>query len=316
MPTRGFDLLLAALDAAVDRSKVVLAVLDVVLAVSAGFVVVLLANLVGDRRLALALALIWAIAVWLIHALVTGAISRIAYVELRGGPRISLAEGVAYATRHAASFVVVPLLPVLAAIAVAGVEWLAFLVSRVPGAGDVLTAVLFLPAVLINAAVLVLVAIGVWLAPAEVAAEGGSPLVTLVSLRRMVVATPGRLLLYFTITLALGAVIGTLLGGLLWVATSQTLTIAASAGSASARAGNIVAMVAALGLDGLAAGRTSSPTAMVPLLIYLLYTTLLVAVVATLPLLVFPLCAACAARLNVLGTTSAPGAVDRRDGVD
>jgi hypothetical protein len=310
MPTRGIDLVLASLDAALDRSKITLALVDVVLAASAAFAVVLVGNLAGDRAVALALAVVWAGVVWIVHAVVAGAIARIAHVELSLGPPIDLPVAVTYALRHGRSLVVAPGVVVLVTAGVIGVEAAALLVSRLPAVGDVAAAVLFLPAVLVNMALILLAVPALWLTPAVVAADGGATRATLGQVWATIRAAPGRLLLYLVATVIVMAVVGIALAAVMWLAISMALSVAGWAGLEAARADGFLAMLADLGLSGLDAGHVPATTALVPLIVYVLYGVLLVALVATIPLLVFPVCAACAARISVTGETGASATDD------
>jgi hypothetical protein len=143
-----------------------------------------------------------------------------------------------------------------------------------------------------------------WLTPAIVAGHGRSTLATIGILKDAVSAAPGRLVAYFAASAALTLAVGGALAALLWAASSQTLALAASAAAQPGNAGGLAATLVDLGLAALADGRTPAAADAVPLLIYVLYALALGAVVLTLPLLVFPVCAACAAYVGVAGAAS------------
>jgi len=200
MQPGGIDLLLQALDVSLERRKLVLAVLGLAAAGIIGGIFFVSAASVGNGSAAMVAALLGIVVIWVISALFTGAISKMSYEDLAGRPPPGMGEALRYAANHLAGLLFAPLLLWIAVLAAIIAEAVILLLGRIPAVGSILSALLFLPLVLINVFLLVFVLLGGWLVPAIIAGEGTGVVETLSRLRTIVRQAPGRITTYLAMT--------------------------------------------------------------------------------------------------------------------
>jgi hypothetical protein len=314
MQTTGIDLLLRAIDVSLDRRKLTLAVLGLVVAGLIGGIFFGLAGRVDDTAVKALLALLGLIAMWVVAALFVGAISKMSYESLAGRPPLTMGEALRYAANYLTGLLFAPLLLWVVVLAVYIAEAIVLLLGRIPTAGPVLSALLFLPLVLINMLLLLLVSVGAWLVPAIISGEGTGPMETLSRLRTIVRQATGRIVTYWVITIFLTVALGLVLLTVMSFATTQTQfvsTVVVSGGAPSTLTGpfgpgptepllsRLLQLFGPFGEGGRAAGFAA--------LLYLLAGLLLVAIVVAIPYFIFPLTCACAVHISVIG--GAPAAV-------
>jgi hypothetical protein len=306
MQTTGIDLLLRAIDVSLDRRKLTLAVLGLVVAGLIGGMFFGLAGRVDDTAVKALLALLGLIAVWAVTTLFTGAISKMSYESLVGRPPLTMGEALRYAATHLTSLLFAPLLLAAMILAVYIAEAIVLLLGRIPTAGPILTSLLFLPVVLINMFLLAFVFLGAWLVPAIIAGEGTGVVETLSRLRTIVRQAPGPIATYWVMAVALMIILGLVLLTVMSIAITQTeaLTALASGGSPSALAGLFVTSPIDYLLGPLGQFGRAVDTA---ILLYVLALLLLGVVVVAIPYFIFPLACACAVHISV--TRGAPAAV-------
>lgn len=306
MQTTGIDLLLKAIDVSLERRKLALAVVGLVVMGVIGGIFFGLAGRVDDIAVKAILAFLGLIALWVIAALFIGAISKMSYESLAGRPSPGIGEALRYAVNHLTSLLFAPLLLWVVILAVYIAEAIVLLLGRVPTAGPIMSSLLFLPVVLINMLLLAFVFFGAWLVPAIIAGEGTGVVETLSRLRTIVRQAPGRIATYWVMTVALMIILGLVLLTVMSIAITQTeaLTALASGSSPSALAGLFVTspidyLLGPLGQFGRAVD--------IAILLYVLALLLLSTVVVAIPYFIFPLTCACAAHISVTG--GAPAAV-------
>jgi hypothetical protein len=304
MQPTGIDLLLKALDVSLDRRKLALAVLGLV---AAGLIAGIFFGLAAflDNNVAVALvALLGLIAIWVVATLFTGAIAKLSYDNLAGRPPPGLGEALRYAANHLAGLLLAPLLLWVMILVAIIAEAVVLLLGRVPAVGPILSALLFLPLVLINGFLLVFVLVGGWLVPAIIAGEGTGVLETLSRLRAIVRQAPGRITTYLAMTVLLMVILGLVLLLVISVATTQTQIlsmITAFGGSFSVNPtellfGSLLRFFGPLGGFGGSGLATD-----IAGLLYRLAWLLLSAVVVATPFFIFPLACACATHISVTG---------------
>lgn len=319
MQPGGIDLLLQALDVSLERRKLVLAVLGLAAAGIIGGIFFISAASVGNGSAAMVAALLGIVIIWVISALFTGAISKMSYEDLAGRPPPGMSDALRYAANHLASLLFAPLLLWIAVLAAIIAEAVVLLLGRIPAVGSILSALLFLPLVLINVFLLVFVLLGGWLVPAIIAGEGTGVVETLSRLRTIVRQAPGRITTYLAMTVFLMVVLGVILLSLTSFATAQTqvLSIVMTSGTSAFAltspfgSGPMALLMAPLlqffgplggfGGFGLAADIAG--------LLYMLGWLLLSAIVVAIPYFIFPLACACAAHISATGGAPAPAAV-------
>ena len=140
MQPTGIDLLLKAIDVSLDRRKLALAVLGLVVAIVISGVFFGLAARVDDIAARALIVLLGLVALWIVTALFLGAISKMSYEDLAGRLPYDRGAALRYATDHMLSFLFAPLLLWVAVLAVYLVEALVLLLGRIPTAGPILSA--------------------------------------------------------------------------------------------------------------------------------------------------------------------------------
>ncbi|HIQ04661.1 MAG TPA: hypothetical protein EYH31_03095 [Anaerolineae bacterium] len=225
MQTTGIDLLLKAIDVSLERRKLALAVVGLVVMGVIGGIFFGLAGRVDDIAVKAILAFLGLIAVWVIAALFIGAISKMSYESLAGRPSPGIGEALRYAVNHLTSLLFAPLLLWVVILAVYIAEAIVLLLGRIPTAGPILSSLLVLPIVLINMLLLVIVSVGAWLIPAIIAGEGTGAIDTLSRLKTIVRQAPGRIVTYWVTTAFLMVILGLVLFTLMSVAITQTEAI-------------------------------------------------------------------------------------------
>ncbi len=226
MNTSGIDLILRSIDLAFDRRKLALALAGIaVSAIGSGFFAWIGSQLGDNVALASIFLLIGLIFAWATISLFAGAITRLSYGDLAGWPARKALDAVQDAFQRLPSLLFAPLLLGIAWIGVILAQWLLMLLGRIPYLGELLVAVLFLPAVLLNTLMLVILLAGIWLVfPVAIGENAGVSQ----TLRRVVDVTrraPGRILTYMGITLLLSLLVTAVLAALVLVAYSLTLTL-------------------------------------------------------------------------------------------
>jgi len=306
MQTTGIDLLLRAIDVSLDRRKLALAVLGLVVSGVIGGIFFGLARRVDDIAVKALLALLGLIAVWVVAALFIGAISKMSYESLTVRAPLAMGEALRYATKHLTGLLFAPLLLWVVVLAVYIAEAIVLLLGRISTAGPILTSLLFLPVVLINMFLLITVSVGAWLVPAIIAGEGTGAMDTLSRLRAIVRQAPGRIVIYWVTTAFLMVILGLVLLTLMSVAIAQTEAL-----SSLASGGALALLTSLFGgnpLDYLEGSFGAGGGAVnIAILLRVLALLLLSTVVVAIPYFIFPLTCACAAHISVAG--GAPAAV-------
>lgn len=315
MQSSGVDLLLKALDVSLDRHKLLVAILEIVTITTVGLFFLFVAGKLagnGDSQLpSLILLFMGAALTWVVASWFNGALSHLSYEELAGRPRPSIGEAFGFATHHLASLLLVPILLLAILLGASIVEALVLLVGRIPSIGGFLAVLLFLPIVLVNAALIFALFFGTWLTPAIVAGDQTGPMQTMRQLESLVRQTPGRLIAFFTLTLVLMFMLGGVLYGILSAAGTQTQLLIAMAGGVNGTdlglSSRLLGLLMSLaGYGGLSALGLGSPDVGLIGLLYLLAWVLLFACAAAVPFAIFPLSSACAVHINLAGAAALP----------
>lgn len=194
----GPELLFRAVDVALDHRKLALGVLGLV---AAGIVAALFLWLAGTLAeasgvLAVALGVIGVIALWLVLTYFSGAITRLAFLELGEGQRGEVRQALSYARRHLMGFFLSPLALLVVLVLTLGAEALLLLIGRVDYVGELVVSLVFLPLVLVNLGVLILAWFGTALSFPIMADRGVGVRDTLSQIWSLVRRMPGRLVAY------------------------------------------------------------------------------------------------------------------------
>jgi len=223
----GLDMLLRAIDVALDRRKLLLTLGGTVLAGLAVFLASLVAISIQHESLPLFLLFVaaGAILVWVIMSLTFGAVTQMSYADLVGRGRAKVREAIEYALRRWVDFVLTPL-ALLIVVAVAGlIEVVIMLIGRVPYAGELLTSLLFLPALVFNLFLVVVLSFGSSLIYPIVVDRGRGVGGTLAYVLVVIRHAPARVAFYLGIA-GLLTVIAT---GVLWLLLSEALLLTVQA---------------------------------------------------------------------------------------
>lgn len=230
MNASGFDLILRAIDLSFDRRKLLLAILGAVATVVVGGLFVWIGTQLARDAGILALlfymvGLIGAVATMTVFS---GAITRISYGDLIGQPVRSAGEALSAALGRLPTLLLSPLLMFLGVGAVLLIEALALLLGRIPILGELIVSIAFVPLVLFNAFLLIVVAVSAWLIfPIAIVENAG----IIQAIQRTIELTrraPGRIMLYLVMAGVLSIIIVVGVGLLLLLAYSLTLTLTVS----------------------------------------------------------------------------------------
>jgi hypothetical protein len=203
MATTGIDLILRAIDLALDRRKVALAFAGIV---AFGLILglfSLLSNAIGseDEALGIVVLILGLLVVWVLGALFSGAIAWLAWADLNGQPGLGAGAALQYAGGRLASFLLAPLGLGLIGFAVLLAETLILLMGRIPYAGELLAGLLYLPLVVINILVGLMIYMGSWLVyPAVVEADRGV-IETIRHVVRTMRSAAGQIVSYFILAI-------------------------------------------------------------------------------------------------------------------
>jgi hypothetical protein len=228
MNMSGLDLVLKSIDLSFDWRKLALAILGIVATVLGGGLFIWIGNqLARDAGvLALLFNLVGLLIAMAINALFMGAITRLSYDDLTGQPaQRGLTTALLDAVPRLPTLFLSPLLLVLGVLAVIVVEAVLLLLGRIPILGEIIVALVFLPLILINAFLFIVLAASTWLIiPIAVAENAG----VIPAIQRAIDLTrraPGRIVVYLIITTFLAFFIVLGVGLLLFLAYSVTLSL-------------------------------------------------------------------------------------------
>ncbi len=316
-PPMGIDLLMQALDVTFDGRKLAVAVVGAAISLAVAVLGLYLAAWLSDYLwLALLCLIFTSVVAWAISSLFGGAVARLSHVELGGGGRPSVGQALSYAFEHLVSLLLVPLALGLVFLGAWAMQALIlWIVQLVPAVNSVLSALLYLPFVLVNMTILFVALFGGWLTPAIVAGEGTGPSATLRRLVAIARQSPGRLAAYFALMLVFALMLGAVLFGVEVLASSvvHSTTLATRWLGGAGSTGDLGGLGEALPLSTrvlLALGSGDllgliTPTSGAAGLVYLLTTAALVACTGALAFTVFPLSSACAAHISLSGRSPA-----------
>lgn len=194
----GVDLLFRAVDVALDLRKLALGFGGLLAAaILAALTLWLVGQAAGESALlVIAVSLIGALALWVALTYVTGALSRLALLELAEGERVEIRPALAYAWRHLFSFLLSPLALLVGLVLVVVVEGILLLIGRIDYLGELVVSLVFLPLVLANLAVFLLAFFGTGLSFPIIADRGGGVRDTVAQVWAIVRRMPGRLVAY------------------------------------------------------------------------------------------------------------------------
>jgi hypothetical protein len=228
MNMSGLDLVLKSIDLSFDWRKLALAILGIVATVLGGGLFIWIGNqLARDAGvLALLFNLVGLLVAMAINALFMGAITRLSYDDLTGqSTGRGLTAALLDAVPRLPTLFLSPLLLVLGVVAVIIAEAVLLLLGRIPILGEIIVALVFLPLILINAFLFIVLAASTWLIiPIAVAENAG----IVPAIQRAIDLTrraPGRIVIYLIITTFLAFFIVLGVGLLLSLAYSITLSL-------------------------------------------------------------------------------------------
>ena len=230
MNASGFDLILRAIDLSFDRRKLSLAILGAIATVIVGGVFVWIGNQLARDTGILALlfyltGLIGAVATM---AVFSGAITRISYGDLVGQPVQRISEALSLSLGRLPTLLLSPLLIVLGVAVAALIEALALLIGRIPILGELIVSIAFVPLVLFNAFLPIVVAVSVWLIFPIAIAENAGVIQAIQRTIELIRRAPGRIMLYLIMSALLSILVVVGAGLLLVSAYSMTLTLTVS----------------------------------------------------------------------------------------
>lgn len=230
MNASSFDLILRAIDLSFDRRKLSLAILGAIATVIVGGVFIWIGNqLARDTGiLAMLFYLVGLIGAVATMAVFSGAITRISYGDLIGQPMHRISEALSLSLGRLPTLLLSPLLIVLGVAVAVLIEALTLLIGRIPILGELIVSIAFVPLVLFNAFLLIVVAVSVWLIFPIAIAENAGVIQAIQRTIELVRRAPGRIMLYLIMSALLSILVVAGAGLLLVSAYSLTLTLTVS----------------------------------------------------------------------------------------
>jgi hypothetical protein len=197
-PAIGLDLMFRAMDVALDRRKLALAVLGFLAAGILGALLfwVFVRVTPDSVLLSAVVGLVGAILLWCILTFATATLSRLIFQELSEGKRETVRDALRYASQHFLAFLLSPLVLVIGLVLVLVGESVFLLLGRVQYVGELAVSLAFLPLVVLNLAVILVAWFGTALIYPTVADRGGGIVDTITSVLALVRRAPGRLVAY------------------------------------------------------------------------------------------------------------------------
>lgn len=197
-PAAGLDLMFRAMDVALDRRKLALAVLGFL---AAGILGALLFWVFGRLTLdsvllSVVVGLVGAILLWCILTFATATLSRLIFRELGEGKRETVRDALRYASQHFLVYLLSPLVLVIGLVLVLVGESVFLLLGRVQYVGELAVSLAFLPLVILNLAVILVAWFGTALIYPTIADRGGGIVDTITSVLALIRRAPGRLVAY------------------------------------------------------------------------------------------------------------------------
>jgi len=163
MKTVGFDLILKALDVALDRRKIVFAVAGLFAAFLASALFLWLASKTRDDGLSTILNLLGLLISWVISTLVTGAVAKMSYDELSDRPAQGWSAALNYSLSHWTSLILSPLALLIGIILIAVGELAILFLGRIPYLGELWASLLFPLLIVLNIFLILLGFLSSWL---------------------------------------------------------------------------------------------------------------------------------------------------------
>jgi hypothetical protein len=219
----GLDLLLRAVDASLDRRKLLVTLAGTALAGLAAFLAFLIADSIQYESVPLFVlfAVIGVILVWVIMSLTFGAVTQISYADLAGRNPVTVREAARYALRRAADFALAPLALLFVVALVGLAEVIIMLIGRVPYVGELLVSLLFLPALVLNLFLVVVVSFGSSLIYPVIVDRGRGVAGTLMHVLVVIRHAPARVAFY----LGIAGLLAAIATGVLWLLLSGALIL-------------------------------------------------------------------------------------------
>lgn len=314
----GFDLLLKAIDVALDLRKIGLAILGtlMIMLITAPFGVGgmfiagggLVAGSSSSRDalvfLGGCLNLVAGMVFFILVMLLFGAIARMAYADLSGNFRSGIMDGVQFAFRNALSLGFSPIMLFIVALALSILEIILFLPGRVPEVGILWVSCIALPVLIINMALILMLYFGLLLIPAIVAVESTNAMATLTTLFNLVRRAPGRLIGYWMIATPLILIVLAVLLYVFFGSVLTTTTLATVGSGTGVAFSNPLAPFGSSNPFGpnfnpFGTSRTSGGAMGIALLISGLGMSLILIIVLAFVLVVLPMSVSCAIYMNV-----------------
>lgn len=310
------DVMFRAIDVALDLRKLLF--IAVGLGIT-GLAVQLCGSLVGQGgSLAVLGLLLMVVVFWVGFTIVMAATARMCYTQLTGDAT-SWREGVNFAVERLSTAVFAPLVLVLSVFLAVIAELVLSFLGRIPLLGELLAAVAFVPLLLFNALLLVILLAGGWLIFPIVASDRVGAAGAVGEVVRLVRTAPIHVVLYWLLSAFLGGVVA----AIVIVLTIISLVVTSSVVGVGLGMGKMLALLGSQGvlrpldtalggglLGGSLFGAYGSPTLGLSRLLFALGIILLVAALYAIPL-ALQAATGCAAYLRLTGE-GAPAPVAAR----
>jgi len=207
-----------------DRKKIVFQLIGTAIAVGAAFLGVWLGSLSSNGIIASAAQLIGFVVAFLSMIVTLTAVSRMSYKELTVGEKLSAKEALAFCKKNISSIIITPLLVVLAAVLLLAAEYLVFLLGRF-AIGQIFISLFSGPVLLINALIVLLLTMGIFVMYPIIAVDESGPVKTLRKMFAVITSAPMQVLMSSSLATIIIVPVIASLAGLLSVANITTITL-------------------------------------------------------------------------------------------
>jgi hypothetical protein len=227
--TFGLDTIFKALDVSLDRRKAGFAIGGLFITVLVAGLFTYISVEAESEYISVVSGLVAAASGWILLTLVVGTLAKMSYDELSGRPASGWGAPLAHSRRHLGTLLFSPLALILIISLVEVAQVVLLFAGRIPYLGELWVAVIFLPLLLVNLFLALLLYLGILLIPPVVAAERRGVLETLRRVQQLVRRAPGRILVYLSIAVVLSLLAALVIFPLTYSALTTTRGIAAAA---------------------------------------------------------------------------------------
>ena len=217
-----------SLEIAFDIKKVAFVYIGALIAVFGAALILWLGNITGNLIVSIIFQLIAVIFFYIVFVVVSGGISITNYKELTSGEKLSIKQALSYCKENIVSLFASPLLLIISIAAVAGIEYIIFLLGR-HSIGQIVLSIFSAPILILNIALILMLIFGLLMIFEIIAVDASSPVGTIKKIHTIIRKAPLQVIMYFAPVMVIGMLVVVSIVGIFFGALLLTLTLVGSA---------------------------------------------------------------------------------------